>query len=147
MDEKEYEALVSKGVDAAEADEISTSIIYLNQAAKHRKSPVVQSYRAFCLAKGQGQVRSAAKICQESLSQDRSNSLHYLILGRLLLMSGDRSKAIKTFRLGLKASPNSLIIKEFKKLGLRKPVVLRQFKRSSPLNLFLGKVLSMIGLR
>jgi tetratricopeptide (TPR) repeat protein len=147
MDENEYEALVHQGVDAAEADDISTSINYLNQAAKYRKSPVVQSYRAFCLAKGQGQVRSAAIICQESIKQDRNNSSHYLILGRILLMSGDRSKAIKTFRLGLKASPNPLIIKELKGLGLRKPIVVSRLKRSNPINLILGKILSTIGLR
>lgn len=147
MNETEYEALVSRGIATAEAAEFSTAMIYLSQAAEHRKSPAVQSYLAYCLAKEKGQVRAAAKVCQEALSQDRSNSLHYLILGRLLLMTGDRPKAIKTFRFGLKASPNPLIIQELKKLGLRKPAVLQQLKRSNPINLLLGKALSSIGFR
>ena len=147
MEDYEYEELITKGIDAVEGNDIHTALIYLNQAAEYRKDPIVQSYRAYCFARERGQIRSAARICQDSINKDRGNSNHYLILGRLQLMSGDRSKAIKTFRLGLKLNPSPLIIKELKMLGLRKPAVFNQFKRNNPLNLFFGKIFSILWLR
>ncbi|NOY13592.1 MAG: hypothetical protein GXP51_07920 [Deltaproteobacteria bacterium] len=44
-------------------------------------------------------------------------------------------------------SPDPKIIEELKKLGLRKPAVLKSLKRNHPLNRLLGRVFSTIGLR
>lgn len=92
-------------------------------------------------------MHSAAKICRESIKREPNNSLHYLILGRVLLMAGEKGKAITAFRQGLKTSPNQKIITELKKLGLRKPAILKNLKRNHPLNRVLGRVFSTIGFR
>lgn len=139
--------LLQKGIEAAEKGYIHSAQALLGQVAEHRKTPELDSYLAYCLAKEEGSMHSAAKICHESIKREPNSSLHYLILGRILLMSGEKNKAIKTFRQGLKTSPNPAIINELKKLGLRRPTVLKNLKRNHPINRVLGKALGFIGFR
>ncbi|SDZ81047.1 hypothetical protein SAMN05660420_00426 [Desulfuromusa kysingii] len=147
MSPDQLDDLLLKGIEAAEKGYIHSAQVFLGQVSEHRNTPELQSYLAYCLAKGQGRIHSATKICRESIKHEPNNSLHYLILGRILLLSGDKSKAIKTFRQGLIASPNPLIIDEFKKLGLRKPPVFKSLKRNHPINRALGKIFGTLGLR
>jgi len=147
MSPDQLDDLLQKGIEATEKGYIHSAQIFLGQVAEHRKTPELHSYLAYCLAKGQGDMHSAAKICHESIKREPNNSLHYLILGRILLMSGHKTKAISTFHLGLRASPNPAIIAELKKLGLRKPAVLKNLKRNHPFNRVLGRVFGFIGFR
>ena len=147
MDSDQLDDLMQKGMEAAEKGYIHSAQVFLGQVAEHRKTPELHSYLAYCLAKGQGHLHSADKTCLDSIKRDPNNSLHYLILGRILLLTGDKGKAIEAFRQGLITGPNPLIIDEFKKLGLRKPTIIKSLKRNHPLNRVLGKLSSMIGLR
>ena len=147
MSPEEIDELIEKGVEAAEKGYIHSAQVFLGQAAERRNTPELHTYLAYCMARGQGRVSAAAKVCRESIKREPDNSLHYLILGRICLMAGDKSKAIDAFRQGLKASPNPKIIAELKKLGLRKPAVIKSLKRNHPINRILGKLLSILGLR
>jgi uncharacterized protein HemY len=147
MSPDQIDELIHKGVEAAEKGYIHSAQVFLGQAAEHRNTPELHTYLAYCMARGQGRVAAAAKICRESIKREPHNSLHYLILGRVCLMTGDKGKAIDAFRQGLKTSPNPKIISELKKLGLRKPAVIKSLKRNHPINRMLGKVLSSIGVR
>lgn len=147
MSSDQLDELVEKGVEAAEKGYIHSAQVFLGQAAEHRNTPEINSYLAYCQARGQGRIHSAAKMCRESIKREPGKSLHYLILGRILLMAGEKNKAIKAFRRGLKASPNPKIIEELKMLGLRKPSILTNLKRNHPLNRVLGRVFSTIGFR
>jgi len=62
-------------------------------------------------------------------------------------MAGEKGRAIDSFRQGLRADPNPKIIEELKKLGLRKPAVLKSLKRNHPINRALGRLFSAVGLR
>ncbi|PLY02840.1 MAG: hypothetical protein C0622_05145 [Desulfuromonas sp.] len=141
------DAILRKGISAAEQGHIRSAQAYLSQVAEHRNTPELLSYLAYCDAKEHGRLHSAAKICRESIKRQPHNSSHYLILGRVLLMMGDRRRAINTFRQGLKLSPNPCIIEEIKKLGLRKSPVISSLDRSHALNRFLGKLFHRMGLR
>lgn len=147
MSSDQLDDLMQKGIEAAEKGYIHSAQVFLGQVAEQRNTPELHSYLAYCLAKGQGRMHSAAKICRESVKREPNNSLHYLILGRVLLLAGEKGKAINAFRQGLRTSPNPLIIDELKKLGLRKPAVLKSLKRNHPVNRALGKVFGFIGLR
>lgn len=147
MDSDQLDDLLQKGIEAAEKGYIHSAQVFLGQVAEHRKTPELHSYLAYCLAKGQGKLHSAAKICRESIRREPNNSLHYLILGRILLLSGDKGKAIGILQQGLRTGSNPLIIDEFKKLGLRKPAIIKSLKRNHPLNRMVGKLFDMIGLR
>ena len=147
MNPDQLDDLLQKGIEAVEKGYIHSAQVFLGQVAEHRKTPELHSYLAYCVAKGQGDIHSAAKICHESIKREPNNSLHYLILGRILLMSGNKTKAISAFRQGLRTSPNPAIIAELKKLGLRQPAVLKNLKRNHPLNRVLGRVFGFIGFR
>jgi tetratricopeptide (TPR) repeat protein len=147
MSAEEIDELTQKGIEAAEKGYIHSAQVFLGQVAEQRNTPELNTYLAYCLAKGQGRIHSAAKTCRESIKREPGNSLHYLILGRILLMAGEKGKAIEAFRQGLKTNPNPKIIDELKKLGLRKPAVLKNLKRNHPINRVLGRVFSTIGIR
>jgi len=147
MSPDQLDDLLQKGMEAAEKGYIHSAQVFLGQVAEHRNTPELKSYLAYCLAKGQGRMHSAAKICRESIKREPNNSIHYLILGRILLLSKEKGKAIDIFRQGLRTSPNPLIIDELKKLGVRKPAVLKSLKRNHPVNQVLGKIFDFIGLR
>ena len=147
MSSEEMDILTHKGIEAAEKGYIHSAQVFLGQVAEHRNTPELNTYLAYCLAKGQGRMHSAAKTCRESIKREPNNSLHYLILGRVLLMAGEKGRAIDAFRQGLKTSPNPKIIQELKKLGLRKPAVIKSLKRNHPINRMLGRVFSTIGFR
>ncbi len=147
MKTDDYQNLLNQGIAAAEQGQFPTAQAYLDQAAAIRRSPEVMSYLAYCLARGQRQLQDALKINREAIDREPGNSLHYLIMGRILLLAGRRDKAIMAFRQGLKASPNPKIINELKKLGLRKPPVFHSLDRGHILNRVSGKLLSRLGLR
>lgn len=147
MSSDELDTLTRKGIEAAEKGYIHSAQVFLGQVAEQRNTPEIHTYLAYCLAKGQGRMHAAAKTCRESIKREPNNSLHYLILGRILLMAGEKGKAIEAFRQGLKADPNPKIIAEIKKLGLRKPATIKSLKRNHPINRVLGRFLSMFGAR
>lgn len=147
MSTDEMDELTHKGIEAAEKGYIHSAQVFLGQVAEQRNTPELNTYLAYCQAKGQGQIHSAAKVCRESIRREPNNSLHYLILGRILLMAGEKRRAIDAFRQGLKISPNPKIIDELKTLGLRKASVFKNLKRNHPLNRVLGRVFSTIGFR
>ncbi len=147
MRRDEIDKIIEQGIDAAEKGYFPSAQMLLGQAVKERNTPEIHSYLAFCQAKGEGRVSSAAKICRESIRREPNNSLHYLMLGRILLLAGEKNMAVKAFRQGLKASPNSKIIAELKTLGLRKPALFKNLDRSHPLNRYLGRFLSTLGVR
>lgn len=147
MSPQDIDELIRKGIEAAEKGYIHSAQVFLGQAAEHQNTPQLHTYLAYCQARSQGRMATAAKTCRESIRLEPDKSLHYLILGRVLLMSGDKEKAIESFREGLLVESNPRIIEELKKLGLRKPAVLRSLERSHPLNRMLGIMLHRIGLR
>ncbi len=142
-----YDKLLNDGIKAAEVGSYAEALIVLNQAAEQIPSPIAKSYTAYCQANSDGRLSEAAIVCQESIAKERHNSVHYLILGRIFLLAGNRTKAIRTFRTGLKIDTNPLIIKELRQLGLRKEPIIEALDRGHPLNQFLGKTFAKMGLK
>ncbi len=147
MEHAQLDDLTAKGIEAAEKGYIHSAQVFLGQVAEHRNTPELHSYLAYCQAKRQGRVHSAAKVCRESIKREPGNPIHFLLLGRILLLSGDKGKAIEAFRQGLKGGGHPLIIAELKQLGLRKPAVIKSLKRNHPINRVLGKLFGFLGLR
>ncbi|WP_303722409.1 tetratricopeptide repeat protein [Malonomonas rubra] len=147
MNKDDLDDTIKKGIAAAEKGDIHSALMLFNEAVEKRNTPEVHSYHAYCLAQSEGRFSAAAKRCRESIKREPGNSLHYLLLGRILLLAGEKRIAVKTFRQGLKASPNPKIIVELKKLGLRKDPPFKNLGRSHLLNRTFGKLLSSIGIR
>jgi tetratricopeptide (TPR) repeat protein len=66
----------------------------------------------------------------------------YLNLGRAYIASGNKQGAIFAFQKGLAFDKeNRELLKEMKKLGIRKKPLLPYFARSNPINKYIGKIL------
>ena len=60
MSPEQVDDLVLKGIEAAEKGYIHSAQVFLGQAAEHRNTPEVHTYLAYCQARGQGRMHSAA---------------------------------------------------------------------------------------
>ena len=150
MDMDNFEHILDEVTDAAESGSYQLALTYLSQAGQYRNNPVLQSYRAYCaagLTADHRKLREAVRLCQDSMQRDSGNSLHYLLQGRIFLFMDDRKNAIKVFQSGLKIEPNPKIIAEVKRIGMRKTAVFEKLDRDHPLNFYLGKLFSRLGLR
>jgi len=145
--DKELHALLEKGIAAADTGNTLVALVHFEDAVKLDDSPLVRSYLAFCLAKERRQLQKAAALCREALQQEPANPVHYLNLGRIYLLAGQKDRAIQTFRQGLKKGRTPLIVRELKLLGVRKSPVLQSLGREHPLNKYLGMLLNRLGMR
>ena len=86
-------------------------------------------------------------LCREAMEKEPENSVHYLNLGRIHLVAGDKQEAIRVFRNGLAYGLNQEIIGALDSIGTRSPLVFRSLSRKNPINKFLGIILRKLGLR
>ncbi|HEU0264330.1 MAG TPA: tetratricopeptide repeat protein [Geobacterales bacterium] len=143
----EAERLYEEGVRAVASGNTLVALVHLEKAALLTQSPVICSYLGYCLAKERGGVRKGMALCQEAIKAEPRNSVHYLNLGRVLIVAGRKREAIDTFRLGLKQGKNREITRELERLGTRREPVLSFLERESLLNRFLGRMFARLGLR
>jgi tetratricopeptide (TPR) repeat protein len=147
MPASEMTTLIQKGVAALKEGNTLVAMIHFEDAAKLEDTPTVRSYLAFCLAKERQQMTKAISLCLTAMQQEPTRALHCLNLGRIYLMAGQKTRAIQTFRKGLKLERNQQIIDELKNLGLRQPPVLKTLSRDHPLNKCLGILFQKMGMR
>ncbi len=141
MPVKEAEELLKKGSDALAQGNTLFALSCFEKAINIENSPIISSYYAFCIAKARGQINRAISLCEEAIKKEPENSLHYLNLGRIYLITNNREDAIKTFREGLNYEANQQIVDELNRLVIRKPSIIPFLKRSNPINKYLGIIL------
>jgi hypothetical protein len=140
-------------------------LIVLEGMPSFLSTTVGRSYLAYCMARERGQLREAMRMCRASISDQPENPAHYLNMGRVLLLAGEKERAIATFWRGIsrnagpegtgladwprngKRREHDLIMDELRRLGIRKPPPFRSLRREHLLNRLTGKLLSRIGLR
>jgi tetratricopeptide (TPR) repeat protein len=145
--EQHVEEIFRKGLDALENGHIYLALSCFEQAASLDRTPLNCSYLAFCLAKVRSQFPESICLCKEALKMDPDNAVHYLHLGRIHLMAGQRKKALGVLRRGLQCEENSAILREITLIGERKNPVIPALGRSHPLNKYLGMLLKKLGMR
>ncbi|HEY7745425.1 MAG TPA: tetratricopeptide repeat protein [Desulfuromonadales bacterium] len=147
MPAQELNALIRKGLAEIERGNTLVALVHFEDAARRDDSPLVRSHLAFCLAKERRQMNKAAVLCNEALQEEPGNPVHYLNLGRIYLLAGQKNRAIQTWRRGLKVGRNPHISLELRRLGQRKPPLLRALGREHPVNKYLGLMLNKMGIR
>ncbi|MCC6346230.1 MAG: tetratricopeptide repeat protein [Nitrospirales bacterium] len=147
MSNQEADRLFAKGLNALNQGRILSALSCFEKAINLEPTPLTASYFAFCIAKERGQRRKAVSLCEEAIRQDSGNSAHYLNLGRILLLNGNKEGAVKVFRAGLGYENNATIVAELDRLVTRKPLVLPFLKRGNPINKYVGFVLAKLGIR
>lgn len=99
------------------------------------------SYYGLCLAMASDRVGEAREICESAVEAEFYNPDLYLNLGRVCLRARDRAAAFGALIRGLQLNPRHAgILKEIRRLGIRRRPVLRFLDRSHPLNRVLGRL-------
>jgi uncharacterized protein HemY len=145
--EDQFQKLVKQGIEALSAGNTTQALRLLEEAADLDESPELISHMAVCLAKEKQDFTTATTLGKSALRDEPWNSTHYLNLGRVLLLSGQRNDAIRTFRDGLLHENNPRIKEELDRLGTRKYPVIASLPREHSLNRMLGKVFTRLKLR
>lgn len=99
------------------------------------------SYYGLCLAYCSSRIDEARRICEATVRAEFYNPDLYWNLGRVHLRAGDRMQAFGSFVRGLQLNPRHAgLIREIRRLGVRRRPPLRLFPRSHPVNRILGRV-------
>ncbi len=139
--------LFERGVEAVDHGNWLCALACFEKLVQQAKEPLYLSYFASCIAKERGQFGKAISLCLEAIETEPDNPGHYLNLGRVYLLQGRKSEAIRTFREGLAHGLESRIIDELNRLGTRKPPVFSFLPRNNPINKYLGMLLQKLRLR
>jgi tetratricopeptide (TPR) repeat protein len=141
--EKEF----ARGLKALRDGDTPAALTCFEKAANQARNPHYLSNLGFCIAKERGQVQKGIALCNEALESEPENGLHFLNLGRIYLLAGNKEEAIRVFRKGLGFGPNNEITGILDAIGTRSPLLFPSLSRKNPLNRYLGKLLSWIGFR
>lgn len=163
MDNNETD-VVQRAIAAIDWGDTLNGLIALEGTPSLREIPVVNSYLAYCMAKERGQFREAIRLCEAALKVEPHNPAHHLNLGRVYLLTKQKTKALAAFRKGLssdavkdgsvaaqsadgRAKQQALILAELRGLGIRKRPPFASLPRDHALNRITGKVLARLRLR
>jgi Flp pilus assembly protein TadD len=147
MEIAQAEKLLADGITELGRGNTRSALGLFSAAAELDDSPLPRSYLGYCLAKEKGDFPGAVSLCREAILYDSGNSEHYLNLGRIYLLRGDKKEALRTFRDGLLQEDNRTINEELKSFGRRKPPLIQCLPREHVLNRFLGILAGKCGLR
>ena len=137
----------AKGREQMAAGDWLSALSSFEKAVQLECCPLYSSFLALCIAKERGLYRKAITICEEAIAIDPTNTFHFLNLGKILLLRGDKIEAIRIFRAGLKIDRDPLIIMELNNLGIRKSPVIPFLLRNNPINKYLGIILHKLARR
>jgi tetratricopeptide (TPR) repeat protein len=141
--EKEF----ARGLKALQEGDSLAALSCFEKAANLGTSPTYLSYLGYCVAKERGQVQKGIGLCSDAMVSEPENGVHFLNLGRIYLVAGNKVEAIKVFRKGLAFGPNEEITGLLDSIGTRAPLIFPSLSRKNPLNRYLGKLLGWIGFR
>ncbi len=147
MSEEYAREMFEKALGAMSSDQLYLALNCFEQAQAMENDPLYLSSRALCVAKARRSFKEAVYLCRDALDREPANPVHYLNMGKIYLAAGQKQKALKSFREGLKHGGNSEITAEIGKLGSRKAPLFKFLDRRHPLNKYSGILLSTLGLR
>lgn len=103
--------------------------------------PAVAALREAASALLAGRPRRAVRPCLEAIRHHGAGPEMYGVLVVLLLAAGDRARAYRMVREGLRQAPGHPVLRrQLEALGVRRPPVFGFLPRSHPLNRWLGRV-------
>jgi tetratricopeptide (TPR) repeat protein len=141
------EELLSMGTEALIWGNTRTALEQFRKLVAIERLPIYCSNLAFCLAKEKREFRQAISLCNEAIRKEPKNSTHFLNLGRVYILAGQKKDAIRFLRRGLRYERNREIVAGLEMLGARKPPPIPFLKRENPMNRYLGIILGKMGMR
>jgi tetratricopeptide (TPR) repeat protein len=107
-------------------------------------TPQMLSLMGYCVVSDSGQIKQGIAMCERAIMNDPNNSEHYLNLGRIYILAGDKRRAIQVFKRGLKIRKDPRIVKELQQLGVRRTPPIGILPREHILNKVAGKMLHLL---
>jgi len=102
--------------------------------------PQYLSHYGASLAGACGKTTEGRRLCERSIQLEPYEPEHYLNLGVVLEMSGNRRDALGAFIQGLAVFPDHpKLQEEFRRVERRRPLPFAFLSRNHPLNRYLGK--------
>lgn len=123
------------------------ALVHLEKSLLLQDNPSLYSYLGFCIAKERGFVKKGIELCQNALLLEHEEPVHYLNLGKIHLVSGNKTEALRVFREGVAKGENNDIQMMLNRIGTRSPPVIASLSRKNPLNRYLGQLFSRVGIR
>ena len=102
-----------------------------------------ESYYGLCLAQNRSQSRlhDALKHCRKAAQMEAYRADVWMNLGRVAMAAGRRGEAYRAFDRGRSLDPTHRgIVKELRRLGVRRPPAVSFLPRQNPINVFLGRL-------
>jgi tetratricopeptide (TPR) repeat protein len=136
----EFSELVSQGIEECDSGNTLMALMHLEEASRKERTPLLNSYLAYCLAKERKSYRDAITLGTEALKEQPGNLVFYRNLAKVYILAGQRNNSIKVLRQATKRGRDEQIMRLIKALGIRKEPVLPFLPRGNPINVFLGKL-------
>lgn len=140
MVNEELSKLVSQGIEECDRGNTLKALMYLEEASRKERTPLLNSYLAYCLAREHKNYREAIKLGMGAVNEQPETLVLYLNLAKIYILTGQRNNALKVLRQATKRGRDERIMELIKKLGIRKEPVLSFLQREHPINIFLGKL-------
>lgn len=138
---------INQGISEARKGNTLLARVHLEEAMKSTRNPQVLAWYGYCLAKDKKAYGQAIELCKEALQAAPDNSDIYLATGRIYLLAKRKRSAISAFNRGLKMGRNEAIVRQLHMIGLRKAPVFPFLERDSSINVYVGILLSKLGMR
>jgi len=137
----------SLGLAALAGGDTLTALAHLERALKLHDYPGWYSCLGYCVARERGQHRKGVELCLRALEAEPDQPGHFFNLGRIYLLGGDRTAALRVLREGMTKGGSPELQRLLESLGSRTLPVFPRLARTHPLNRYLGLLLSRLGLR
>lgn len=144
---EDFHTHFEQGESALASGETLVALVHFEAAARLRDVPAAKSALGYCLAKERRQYQQGVSLCREAIAADPADPRHYYHLGRIFLLTRQKTQAIAAFRRGLKLKRHQPIMDELRRLGIRKPPVFSTLDRQHVLNRSFGVLLTRFGFR
>jgi tetratricopeptide (TPR) repeat protein len=146
-DDYSHIELTERGIALLNTDERLAALACFEKAYTKGSSPTLLSYLSYCRAMERGQIQESLKLCNEALTQEPANPVHYLNLGRIYLHAGNKDEALSSLRKGLSCGEEPTIRSLLERIGTRQKPVFPFLSRSNFLNRYIGLLLHRFKLR
>lgn len=143
----QLEELSATAMKAMQEGDTAAALLFFEKLLAVDRRPLYVSCLAFCVAREQGEFKRAISLCKNAIKDEPKNAQHFLLLGRIYLLAGQKKDAIRIFRMGLRHQRSMDIQKELDRLGVRRDPPVPFLRRENPVNRVLGKALKIIGVR
>ena len=108
MIETEAEKEFSKGLKALqEGNSLAALSLFREGCQPGDPAGLLLLISVYALQRNGARFRRGLLLCREALEKEPENTVHYLNLGRIHLVAGNKQEAIRIFRKGLAFGPES----------------------------------------